>query len=299
MVKMVLLVNKVWTYMKQNISFFTDFIPSVDVKAVKAKARAYLFRDRQDAAQAQTMLQALWHDALTQIGHVRKYFDVLLDYDIQRMPWNIRQALDHVHEHCSNLFLHVASFLCRGVVVPDKALSLHAKAVSCFNKGKAGKGLQFGRAFQLGRISGNFLLVGACTSIRMEDKASVRPMIAEHQRLFGAGVLTSAGTDKGYYSGANRKYLRSVEGLKEFCLQQPGLDPRTLSERDVETHARLVDRRAGIEPLIGHAKQGGQLGQSRMKTDDTTLAAGYTAIGGFNLRQLIRHLFGKDIKPMG
>jgi transposase, IS5 family len=98
--------------------------------------------------------------------------------------------LDHVHAHCSNLFLHVASFLCRGLVVPDKALSLHAKAVSCFNKGK-------------------------------------------------------------------------------------------------------------IEPLIGHATQGGQLGQSRMKTDDTTLAAGYAAIGGFNLRQLIHHLLGKDIKPMG
>src|SRR5215468_10641624 len=196
MVKMTLLVHKVWTYMKQNISFFADFIPCVDVKAVKAKARAYLFRDRQDTAQAQTLLQALWHEALTQIGHVRKYFDVLLDSDRQRMPWNIRQALDHVHEHCSNLFLHVASFLCRGVVVPDKALSLHAKAVSCFNKGKAAKGLQFGCAFQLGRIGGNFLLVGACTSIRMENKAAVRPMIAEPQRLFDAGVLTSAGTVK-------------------------------------------------------------------------------------------------------
>jgi hypothetical protein len=52
MVKMALLVNKVWTYMKQNITFFTDFILAVDVKAVKAKARTYLFRDRQDAAQA-------------------------------------------------------------------------------------------------------------------------------------------------------------------------------------------------------------------------------------------------------
>jgi transposase, IS5 family len=133
----------------------------------------------------------------------------------------------------------------------------------------------------------------------MEDKAAVRPMIAEHQRLFGAGVLTSAGTDKGYYSGANRKYLRSLEGLKEFCLQQPGLDPRMLSKRDAETYAHLVDRRAGIEPLIGHAKHGGQLGQSRMKTDATTLAAGYAAVGGFNLRQLIRHLLGKYIKPMG
>src|SRR5215467_5522297 len=299
MVKMTLLVHKVWTYMKQNIAFFADFLPCVDVKAVKAKARAYLFRDRKDPEHAKTTLQELWHEAFTQIHQVRKYFEVLLDDDIHRMPWHIRRAWEQVHTHCSNLFLHVASFLCRGVVVPEKALSFHAKAVRCFNKGKAAHGLEFGRAFQLGRIGGNFLMVGACTSIRMEDKASVRPMIEEHQGLFGAGVLTSAGTDKGYYSGANRKYLHSLAGLKEFCLQQPGLDPRTLSESDAETYARLVDRRAGIEPLIGHAKHGGQLGQSRMKTDDTTLAAGYAAIGGFNLRQLIRHLLGKDIKPMG
>jgi transposase, IS5 family len=47
MVKMTRLVNKVWTYMKENVTFFADFIPTVDVKAVKAKAKAYWFRDRQ------------------------------------------------------------------------------------------------------------------------------------------------------------------------------------------------------------------------------------------------------------
>ena len=36
-----------------------------------------------------------------------------------------------------------------------------------------------------------------------------------------------------------------------------------------------------------------------MQTDETTLAAGDGAIGGFNLRQFIRPLLGKDIKPMG
>ncbi len=35
-----------------------------------------------------------------------------------------------------------------------------------------------------------------------------------------------------------------------------------------------------------------------MKKDESTLAAGYASIGGFNLRQLIRHLLGKDIKAM-
>ena len=81
-------------------------------------------------------------------------------------------------------------------------------------------------------------------------------------------------------------------------LQQPGLAPDELSARAGETAARLANRRAGIEPLIGHAKHGGQLGQSRMKQDETTLAAGYASIGGFNLRQLLRHLLGKKIKAM-
>src|SRR5215216_5259561 len=75
MVKMTLLVHKIWTYMKQNIPFFVDFIPSVDVKAVKAKARAYVFRDRKDPAHAQITLQELWHEAFTQMHHVRKYVD--------------------------------------------------------------------------------------------------------------------------------------------------------------------------------------------------------------------------------
>src|SRR5262249_61317208 len=93
------------------------------------------------------------------------------------------------------------------------------------------------------------------------------------------GIGPWAGMNKGYYRGVNRQYLQALAGWKECCLHQPRLDPRTLSESDAATYPRLVDRRAGIEPLIGHAKQGGQLGQSRMKTDETTLAAGYSAIG--------------------
>jgi len=147
MVAMTQLVNKAWTYMQHNVSFFADFIPSVNVKAVKAKAKAYWFRNRKKVEQTQATFSQLWHEALTQITHVRKYFDVLLDDDIERMPWNIRRALEQVNDYCSDFFLHVASFMCRGIMVPEKALSFHAKAVSCFNKGKLSKGLQFGRAF--------------------------------------------------------------------------------------------------------------------------------------------------------
>lgn len=58
----------------------------------------------------------------------------------------------------------------------------------------------------------------------------------------------------------------------------------------------LHHRRAGIEPLIGHTKQGGQLGRSRMKSDATTKSAGYAAVFGFNLRQLTRCLSG-EVRP--
>ncbi len=58
----------------------------------------------------------------------------------------------------------------------------------------------------------------------------------------------------------------------------------------------LHNRRAGIEPLIGHTKHGGQMGRSRMKSDETTKITGYTAVLGFNLRQLARNLAG-EVRP--
>ena len=55
-----------------------------------------------------------------------------------------------------------------------------------------------------------------------------------------------------------------------------------------EREEGLLNRRSGIEPLIGHVKHGGQLGRSRMKSDKVIEASGYTAVLGFNMRQLIK-----------
>ena len=43
---------------------------------------------------------------------------------------------------------------------------------------------------------------------------------------------------------------------------------------------------------IGHTKQGGQMGRSRMKSDETTKSAGCASVFGFNARQLARDLAG-------
>ena len=73
--------------------------------------------------------------------------------------------------------------------------------------------------------------------------------------------------------------------------------PVNVKTKNLLDDTKLINRRAGIEPLIGHTKQGGQLGRSRMKYDRTTESAGYAAVLGFNGRQLIRYLMGKATPP--
>jgi IS5 family transposase len=122
----------------------------------------------------------------------------------------------------------------------------------------------------------------------MVDKKCVEAAITEHITIFGLDQLASLAADKGYYSHANVRKAVS-KGVKEVGIQCPGRVKTDQSEQNIQDAKRLRDRRAGIEPLIGHAKKFG-LGRSRMKSDTTTLASGYRSILGFNLRQLERNI---------
>jgi len=278
------------------------YVPSdlqIDLAAINRKAKAYFFLAKNTVIEKRReVFQAYHHLVKQQVKPVLAFCTDLSPQAYAALPWPIRQTIDQLWPQGWRFVLDVAHFMRTHTIKPGKLLAFQWGAVACIRKGKVGKENEFGRVFQVGRLGGNFLLVGACTSLRMDDTAALCPMISDHQRLFGAGTLRSCGTDKGYYSAANRQYLQALEGLEEFCLQQPGFDPATLAESEGATFTRLADRRAGIEPLIGHAKHGGQLGHSRMKQDETTLAAGYAAVGGLKLRQLSRHLLGKKIKPM-
>ena len=169
-------------------------------------------------------------------------------------------------------------------------LSFHAKELACIKKGKAGKEMEFGRVFQLGRIKGNFIFILESSSVKMNDKKSFIPLLKEHADLFGEGTLETAAADKGYWSAENRNQLHKLGKCTEG-LQIPAIIKQSGEDRKLQE--RLRNRRAGIEPLIGHIKQGGQLGRSRMKSDRATLAAGYGSVLGMNLRQLIRYQQGK------
>ena len=118
-------------------------------------------------------------------------------------------------------------------------------------------------------------------------------MLDAHSKTFDDKKIASAATDKGYYSVNNETLMRE-HGVDEIGIQRPALvkksKPHHLPKYREE---KLIDRRAGIEPLIGHAKHGGQLGRSRMKSDKTIEASGFSSILGFNLRQMTRYATGK------
>lgn len=260
---------------------------TVDMKAVKAKARAYFFMPKNsDIDQRRQVFKELHRFVKQQMRPVVATCAAMDARRVARLPWNIRRAALQVRSKAWRYLLDVGHFTRTHTIKAGKALAFHAQAVTCIRKGKVGKENEFGRVFQLGRIKGNFLFVMASTSLRMDDKHSFVPMLAEHAALFGDGALQSASADKGYWSARNQRELKT-RGIQSG-LQRPANIKSRHGVASPAVQELLRNRRAGIEPLIGRTKHGGQLGKSRMKSDAATLAAGYASVLGFNLRQMSR-----------
>ena len=280
---------KVLTFCKKVVP---DEVPpalALDLTAINRKAKEYFFLAKNTSTEVRReVFRGYHHLVKRQLQPLLAFLVTLRPAVLVALPWHIRQVVNHLTSHSWRYLLDVAHFIRTHTLKPDKLLSFHCFEVACIRKGKVGKENEFGRVFQLGRIGGNFLMPFTCTDVRMDDTQSLLPAVREHAALFGAGVLKAVGTDKGYYSATNLRQLQQA-GINTDGIQRPS----KVKDQPPEDVARpLRNRRAGIEPLIGHAKAFG-LGKSKMKSDRTTLAAGYRAVMGFNLHQLLRHLTGQ------
>ncbi len=270
-----------------------EFNLDVDIKTIASKARACFFLPKKATKEDKSQrLSELLDIASHPVCNVIHACHLVKAKTIEGLSWGVQRSIQQL-EHAMAYFVSVKQYIETGTASLTKRLSLHLQEIACFNKKKAHKKYEFGRAFQLGRLSkGNFLFVGKSNNVRMDDKKSFIPMLHEYEKLFGKDALRSATTDKGYYSAKNVRALVK-RGIEQIGIQVPGNTMNkniVLSEEESE---QLSNRRAGIEPLIGHAKRGGQLGISRMKNDRNTESAGYAAILGFNLRQTNRALLVK------
>lgn len=274
MVKLATITHKVGAYLNKHL--FEDKLWHVDLKAIKSLARQ-CFYDKEKS------LADLWSLAFSEVNRIKRAVK-LVGKDMPKLPWFITRSLHQLQEYGAGYFTSIIPWVLDSKPSKGKTLSFHLKEISCFHKNS--KGHQFGRTHQIGRLKGNFLLIGLSDKVRMEDKASLPLMVKLHQGLFGQKKLSSLAADKGYASKANKAILIE-NGVKEI-----GLQLRTSKEARAppaqEQQRLLQNRRAGIEPLIGHLKKGWQMGKTRMKTDQNGLSSAYTSVLGFNLKQLMR-----------
>jgi len=291
------LLSKLGTMSKKVISYFKEkkdkAVENIDVniKEIKKKAAAYFFMAKNTAIEKkQAAFKALYEVVKAEVEPIIDYCKSLTKDQIENLPWNIRKTVEKITENTEQYFKDVLHFIKTNTMKKGKMLSFHLKDVACIIKGKAGKAKEFGRVFQLGRLIGNFFIVPECTSIRMGDKKSLIPIIQEHQKISGSVKLEKLATDKGYYSPTNIKDLKKM-GIDDIGIQRPKYAKYKTEEGREEEKNALRDHRAGIEPLIGHAKQFG-LGKSKAKSDMTMLASGYRSIMAFNLHQLMGYLSG-------
>ena len=192
--------KKVIDYLREKTRGLLPEGLGVDMKAIKEKARAYLFLAKTTVIEKRREVFNELHRLVK--SALRPVVKICEDLDPRRlrlMPWNIRRAAEQIKDDAWRYLLDVGHFTRTGSMKVGKILAFHATAVACIKKGKVGKDKEFGRVFQLGRIKGNFLFVLESTSLRMDDKQSFIPMLAEHAALFGEGTLKSATGDKGYW----------------------------------------------------------------------------------------------------
>ncbi len=272
----------------------------INVKEIKAISKEYFFEKCKDyktkVSTRKVALTKLWNKVSEVSQDVIRYGRMLTE------PFMMDSLSKHEQNLVVNFIQKAPAFLTDMYEycyddLPRKAkiFSYFRDEVSCFNKNKHHKGLEFGRQFQIGRIEGNFVFSVPNHSVRMPDAESFKRMLAGHIELFKTPI-ESISTDKGYYSKDNEQLALDF-GIQEVGIQRPNrklANPpdNTISE---EAQEKLYNRRSGIEPFIGHLKNSFQMGRSRAKTDRTTEASGFASMLGFNLRQMVRHLTGEAV----
>lgn len=193
----------------------------------------------------------------------------------------------------AQLMEQIGYWLKSGKVANDKIVSLWKFVPKAISKGKIGKPVEFGRKWIVNCYQGGYMLVMAHTNPKIADQHCVVESLSLHSTVFNQMPKTY-GTDRGMWSTENLEMCLGA-GIEKIAIQPKGRANPLVSQRD---HRELSNRRAGIEPRIGHLKTRG-LGRSRMKSDIGDLISGYRSALSWNLSLLMRDLARNEMNLIG
>jgi transposase, IS5 family len=260
----------------------------LNTEEVFKKGRAYFFRVKNAPIEkTRKIFGSYYRTACKNLKPALKLIQGLKGSTCAKMPWNIKLHCNQLKQHALQYLKDVGHFVKTHTIKKLKILSFHALAVTCITKGKLGKTKEFGRQYQVGRFTGNFIHIFPCNDLKMNDKQCFQSVLRQAQDLAGEKVLKEVSTDKGYYSHANTKAPQKKMGINTDGVQRPKNVADRHQPSNKERAEELRRRRAGIEPLIAHLKSFG-LGKSKMKSDRATLSQGYSSALFFNCHQIMR-----------
>jgi IS5 family transposase len=161
-----------------------------------------------------------------------------------------------------------------------KVYALHAPEVECIGKGKARAPYEFGCKVSVttpvtAPKGGQFVLHAKALHGNPYDGHTLAPVIAELERLTGVTVRRIH-VDKGY---------RGHNYPNRFRVWITGQ-----ARRVTRAIRREMKRRAAVEPVIGHLKDGHHLGRNHLKGRDGDRVNAVLAAAGYNFHLLLRWL---------
>lgn len=163
----------------------------------------------------------------------------------------------------------------------NKLYSVHAPEVECLAKGKAHKRYEFGCKVSLASTSrGNWIVGARALHGNPYDGHTLGAALAQVQRISGQKPRL-AFVDLGYrgHGVVGEPEVQVVPRRRRHL-------PRSLR--------RWMNRRAAIEPVIGHLKAEHRMERNRLKGERGDQLNAVLSACGFNLRKLLRAFFCPD-----
>ncbi len=276
---MMLMIHKCLNYFSKNgYQEEAAFALKFNIEKALSDFKRYFFQ--KDSDKKMIILSALSKRINIFIENALFAFDKI---DMPKMKWYILRKLEKIKKYAKTYIKQVKHYCRTGRASANKILSFHIENVTSVQKGKEHKKYEFGEVWQVGRLDGNFCFgMFNPFDLRFHDSTALKDVI-EALIVHTDDIPETVAADRGYCSDDNFNTIESL-GISEQGIHPKGKKPWRIT--DSERATEFINRRAGIEPIIGHLKKLG-LGKSQMKTDIGTRAEGARSFISFNIRKLL------------
>jgi IS5 family transposase len=274
-----LMISSCLEYFKNNgYHSITSFALEFNISKALSDFKKYFFE--KDKEKKTAILKALAKRIKILLENALAAFEKI---NMARTKWHIMIKIEKIQKYAKVYIKQVEHFCRTGHACKNKILSFHIENVVSIQKGKEHKKYEFGEVWQIGRLDGNFCFgMFSHTDLRYSDSTAMKDILGKIiiKTDHTPGTLTA---DRAYWSSDNIDAADSV-GIIEQGIHPKGKNQWRVTSPDLIE--KFINRRSGIEPIIGHLKRLG-LGKSRMRTDIGTRVEGARSFIAFNLRRIL------------